>query len=542
MIKNNNPDWWRGAVIYQVYPRSFFDSNNDGIGDLAGITQKLDYIADLNVDAIWLSPFFTSPMKDFGYDVSNYRDVDPIFGTLSDLDALIARAHELGIRVMIDQVMSHTSDQHPWFCESRSNHSNDKADWYIWADGQEDGTPPNNWASVFGGSAWTWDSNREQYYLHNFLSSQPDLNFHNPEVVAQVLSDVEFWLQRGIDGFRLDTANFYFHDAQLRDNPVREEVSEGSIGVRSDNPYAYQHHVYDKSRPENIGFLKDLRALLDRYPDTTTVGEVGCDNALETMASYTNGGDKLHMCYSFDFLTEQSSPEFIQHTIETMESILTDGWPCWSIGNHDVARVRTRWGGKDQTEEQAKMFMFMLLTMRGSICLYQGEELGLTEAELAYKDLVDPYGINFWPSYKGRDGCRTPMPWLAGVPNAGFSENTPWLPVPAEHHDLAVNQQEHVANSILSCYQDFLKWRKERSALLRGDIVFLPTDNSTLLYTRSYNDEQLLVAVNMSNAPVVIEVDQQWKSLPLPSSLPVGELKGNAIHLPAFGVLLCDPS
>ena len=282
MIKN--PDWWRGAVIYQVYPRSFYDSNGDGIGDLPGVTAKLDYIASLNVDAIWLSPFFTSPMKDFGYDVSDYRNVDPIFGTLEDFDELIAEAHKRDLKIMIDQVLSHSSDQHPWFVESRANRDNPKADWYVWADPKSDGTPPNNWLSVFGGSAWAWDSRRKQYYLHNFLTSQPDLNFHNPEVQKQVLSDVKFWLDRGVDGFRLDAINFCFHDPKLRDNPASKAVAEGSIGVRKENPYAYQFHKFDKTQPENIDFLKRLRALLDQYPGTTTVGEIGDDNSLQTMA------------------------------------------------------------------------------------------------------------------------------------------------------------------------------------------------------------------------------------------------------------------
>jgi len=539
---NNNSDWWRGAVIYQVYPRSFFDSNGDGIGDLPGITAKLDYIASLNVDAIWLSPFFTSPMKDFGYDVSDYRDVDPIFGTLDDFDALVSGAHQLGLRIIIDQVMSHTSDQHPWFRESRTNADNPKADWYVWADGRADGTPPTNWVSVFGGSAWTWDDNRQKYYLHNFLSSQPDLNFHNPAVVDQVLSDVEFWLQRGVDGFRLDTANFYYHDAELRDNPIKEAVSEGSIGVRSDNPYAYQHHIYDKTRPENIGFLQKLRALLERYPGSTTVGEVGCDHSLQTMAAYTNGGDKLHMAYSFDLLTEQCSAEFIRHTVESMEDALADGWPCWSVGNHDVARVRSRWGNEASSPDQAKMFMVLLLTLRGSICIYQGEELGLTEAELAFEDLVDPYGINFWPSYKGRDGCRTPMPWQAGIPQAGFSSAKSWLPVAVEHHDLAVSTQQDGKNSVLTSYRAFLAWRQAQPALLKGDIQFLPSDEGVLLFTRTYEDEQQLIAINMNAEPRQQQIDSDWHAMPLAESLPLGELQGRVINLPAYGVVICQPA
>ncbi len=266
----NRNDWWRGGVIYQVYPRSFYDSNGDGVGDLRGVVEKIDYIASLNVDAIWLSPFFTSPMKDFGYDVSDYRDVDPLFGTLEDFKQVIEVAHARGIRILIDQVLNHSSDQHAWFKESRSSRDNPKADWYVWADPKVDGTVPNNWLSVFGGPAWTWDSRRKQYYLHNFLASQPDLNFHCEAVQQQLLDDMEFWLKLGVDGFRLDAANFYFHDRQLRDNPPNYDIREGSIGVRADNPYAFQKHLYDKTQPENLGFLRRIRHLLEQYPGSAT--------------------------------------------------------------------------------------------------------------------------------------------------------------------------------------------------------------------------------------------------------------------------------
>ncbi|GGO87376.1 alpha-glucosidase [Marinobacterium nitratireducens] len=538
---HKNPDWWRGAVIYQIYPRSFFDSNGDGIGDLPGITAKLDYVASLNVDAIWLSPFFRSPMKDFGYDVSDYRDVDPLFGSLEDFDCLVARAHELGLKVIIDQVLSHTSDQHDWFRESRQSRDNARADWYVWADPRPDGTPPNNWLSVFGGSAWTWDSRRRQYYLHNFLSSQPDLNFHNPEVVDQILADVEFWLQRGVDGFRLDTANFYFHDDRLRDNPASDAARQGGIGVRLDNPYAFQSHVYDKTRPENLGFLRKLRALLDRYPGTTSVGEVGCDRSLQTMADYTAGGDKLHMAYSFDLLTEQHSAAFIRHTVETIEQALDDGWPCWSIGNHDVERVMSRWGDNGAPAAQARQLMALLLTLRGSLCVYQGEELGLTEAQLAYDDLVDPYGITFWPEFKGRDGCRTPHPWQAGVPGAGFSSAKPWLPVPAEHHERAVSRQQSDETSVLNSYRRFLAWRQQHPALIRGDIEMLDSGDKVLAFTRSLDDERLLVILNLDAEPGRIELTGDWRLLPLPVAFNAGTLLDGTAELPAYGVLIAAP-
>ncbi|WP_203140746.1 alpha-glucosidase family protein [Marinobacter mangrovi] len=531
-MMQKNPDWWRGAVIYQVYPRSFFDSNGDGIGDLPGVTAKLDYIASLNVDAIWLSPFFTSPMKDFGYDVSDYRGVDPIFGTLEDFDVLIAEAHKRDLRIMIDQVLSHTSEEHEWFKESRVSRDNPKADWYVWADAQADGTPPNNWLSVFGGSAWAWDSRRRQYYLHNFLASQPDLNFHNPELQDQILDEVRFWLDRGVDGFRLDAINFCFHDPKLRNNPPSQAVQEASIGVRKENPYAYQYHKYDKTQPENLAFLKRLRALLDEYPGTTTVGEIGDDNSLQTMADYTSNGDKLHMAYSFDLLTEQRGADFIKHTVEGIESKLEDGWPCWAIGNHDVARVASRW--QAEGPEQIKLFMIMMLSLRGSACIYQGEELGMTEAELAFEDLVDPYGISFWPEYKGRDGCRTPMVWDAMAHNAGFSEAKPWLPVYEEHLNAAVSEQENERHSVLQAYREFLGWRRQQPALLTGSIRFMESQEDTLLFRRETDGQRLLVALNFSDQKVSLSLPQPATALSdTPASL-TADWRGSAVTLPPY--------
>ena len=378
-------DWWRGAVIYQIYPRSFQDSNGDGIGDLPGILERLDYIASLNVDAIWLSPFFTSPMKDFGYDISDYRDVDPMFGTLEDVDRLVEAAHARGLKVIIDQVLSHTSDAHPWFEESRQSRDNPRADWYVWADPRPDGAPPTNWQSVFGGSAWQWDTRRCQYYLHNFLTEQPDLNFHHPEVVTAIVEEVRFWLERGVDGFRLDAINFCTH-GELKDNPPRREIAEGFIGVRPDNPYGYQQHLHDKTQPENLAVLERLRRLLDEYPGTTSVGEIGDDDSLRVMAEYTQGDQRLHMAYSFDLLTENASPEHLQATVHSMEAQIGDGWPCWALGNHDVTRLATRWDA-DASPARLRLYLAFLLTQRGSVCLYQGEELGLSEANRCLNSL-----------------------------------------------------------------------------------------------------------------------------------------------------------
>src|SRR5918995_1106475 len=427
MAARENADWWRGSVIYQVYPRSFQDTTGDGSGDLRGIAQRVPYIASLGVDAIWLSPFFKSPMADMGYDVSDYCAVDPMFGTIEDFDALIDMAHRHGLKVIIDQVLSHSSDRHPWFIESRASRTGRKSDWYVWADPKPDGTAPNNWLSIFGGPAWEWDSTRKQYYLHNFLASQPDLNFHNPDVQDALLETVRFWLERGVDGFRLDTVNFYVHDRQLRDNP-KLHMSKAAKAKQT-NPYEYQNHLFDKTQPENLEFLKRFRALLDDYGNRSSVGEVGDGRrSLKTVATYTSGGDKLHMCYRFDLLGPDFSGAYVRKRIDAFEAAVADGWICWAFSNHNVIRHVSRWtkrGG--DTDATARFSIALLACLRGSICIYQGEELGLEEAELALEDLRDPYGIRFWPGYKGRDGCRTPMVWDSNAPNGGFSSAKPWL-------------------------------------------------------------------------------------------------------------------
>lgn len=495
-------DWWRGAVIYQVYPRSFQDSNGDGIGDLPGITRRLPHIATLGADALWISPFFTSPMDDFGYDVSDYRDVDPIFGTLADFDVLVAEAHRLGLKVMIDLVLSHSSDRHPWFVESRRDRTNPRADWYVWADPKADGSPPNNWMSNFGGSSWEWDAGRQQYYLHNFLISQPDLNFHNPAVQDAMLDVVRFWLDRGVDGFRLDTVNFYFHDAKLRDNPPLAEADWNERTAPRDRPYNRQDHVYDKNRPENLAFLERFRALLDEYPAAAAVGEVGeLIRGVELMREYTQGGDRLHMSYAFDFLnTRLPSIDDIRPVIERFLEGGTDAWACWAFSNHDVTRHATRWAdGEEDHDAVLRLAAVLLLSLRGSVCLYQGEELGLTEADISFEEIVDPWGKRFWPTIKGRDGCRTPMVWEAGAPNGGFTEGArPWLPVPAEHLALAVDRQDGQQGSLLETYRRFLSFRAGHPSLAKGDIAFLDLGPDCLAFTRTFGSERLLCVFNLS--------------------------------------------
>ncbi len=495
-------DWWRGAVIYQIYPRSFQDSNADGIGDLPGITRRLDHVAGLGADAVWISPFFTSPMKDFGYDVSDYCDIDPMFGTLADFDALVAEAHRLGLRVMIDLVLSHTSDQHPWFRDSRRDRSNRKADWYVWADPKPDGTPPNNWLSIFGGSAWTWDGRRMQYYLHNFLTSQPDLNFHTPEVQEALLDVARFWLDRGVDGFRLDTINFYFADKLLRDNPALPPEKRNDSIAPAVNPYNWQEHIHSKNQPENLDFLRRLRAVMEPY-GAAAVGEVGdAQRGLEIMGQYTSGDDLMQMCYAFEFLAKDKlTAARVAETFAKLEKAAPDGWACWAFSNHDVMRHYSRWG---LTDDAAKAYATLLMCLRGSTCIYQGEELGLPEADLAFEDLRDPYGIEFWPEFKGRDGCRTPMVWDRDNLNGGFSDARPWLPVPAEHLAKAVASQADDPAGLPTHYRRAIALRHAHPALRVGTQDEMRTEGDVIRFVRAGPGERIFVAVNLSEAPARI--------------------------------------
>ncbi|MGI9215712.1 MAG: alpha-glucosidase family protein, partial [Hydrogenophaga sp.] len=503
-------------------------------------------IAALGADGIWLSPFFKSPMKDFGYDVSDYNDVDPMFGTLDDFRALVARAHALGLKVMIDQVLSHTSDQHPWFQESRSSHDNPKADWYVWADAKDDGNPPNNWLSIFGGSAWQWDTRRCQYYLHNFLNSQPDLNFHSPAVQDALLATVKFWLDLGVDGYRLDTVNFFFHDAQLLDKPGRVEPDSHNPdpAVKPFNPYGWQRHVYDKSRPENLPFLQRLRALLDQYPDTTMVGEIGDDDGLARVAEYTSGGPngerRLHMAYCFDLLGEAHDAPFLHGFLLRFNDIVGDGWPCWALSNHDVVRSATRWGGPHPDPRLLRLAAAFQASLRGTVCLYQGEELGLPEAELRFEDLQDPYGITMWPEFKGRDGCRTPMPWQADAAHAGFTTgDQPWLPVPDPHHALAVDRQAGAQDSMLTFFTRLLHWRRQQVALRDGSLGLLPADPQLLAFVRGHAQQTLLCVFNFSDRPARLALPDDWRGASVlnGSGLAGGRLDGDGVQCDAYGGL-----
>ncbi len=500
-------EWWRGAVIYQIYPRSFADSNGDGVGDLPGITAQLDHVASLGVDAIWLSPFFTSPMNDFGYDIADYRDVDPIFGTLEDFDRLLERAHALGLKVIIDQVYAHSSDEHPWFRESRSSRDNSKADWYVWADPKPDGSPPNNWQSVFYGPCWTWDARRGQYYLHNFLPSQPNLHVHNPEVQEALLATAKFWLDRGVDGFRLDAINFAMHDPELHDNPP---VAEG-VGKRT-RPFDFQHHFFNQSHAEIPVFLTRIRKLMDGYGGRFTVAEVGGEQADREMKLFTHGPDRLHSAYGFNFLyADMLTPELIHSTIDLWPGAPKEGWPSWAFSNHDAPRVVSRWLQGRDPADFAQQAMLLLMSLRGNVFLYQGEELGLPQAEVPFERLQDPEAIANWPETQGRDGARTPMPWRSGAPNAGFSPVEPWLPIDPRHLPLAVDRQEAEPGSMLNLTRRLVALRKKHPALRGRAIRSVDVPLPLLAFERGEGEQRLLCVFNLGDEPLDWRLPSEWR-------------------------------
>jgi alpha-glucosidase len=491
-------EWWRGAAIYQIYPRSFADSNGDGVGDLPGITAHLEYVASLGVDAIWLSPFFSSPMRDFGYDISDYCDVDSIFGTLADFQRLVDRAHELGLRVIIDQVYSHTSDIHPWFQLSRISQDNAHADWYVWADPKADGSPPSNWQSVFGGSAWAWDARRCQYYLHNFLVEQPALNVHNPAVQDALLACARFWLDKGVDGFRLDAISYAMHDPSLRDNPVAPP--DGRPRTR---PVDFQQAIYNKSRPEVTRFIERVRAVADSYGNRFTVAEVGGENAEPDMQLYTTGASRFHTAYGFNFLYAGNlTPALVRTALDAWPETPGTGWPSWAFSNHDAPRAVSRWSSPADHANCARLAMLLLVCLRGNIFLYQGEELGLPQAEIGFADLKDPEAITNWPWTLGRDGARTPMPWNGGAPFAGFTTGRPWLPIGAVHAELAVDRQHGDPESQLTLTRRLIALRNRSQALRTGSLWMLEAAQDLLAFERTTAGARLLCVFNLGSSAV----------------------------------------
>ncbi len=490
--------WWQAGVVYQIYPRSFGDSTGNGVGDLAGILQKLDYLAStLGVDAIWLSPFYPSPMADFGYDVSDYCNVDPLFGDLATFDRLVKEAHGRDLKIIIDFVPNHSSDQHAWFRESRSSRTNPRRDWYVWRDPKPDGSPPNNWLSVFGGPAWEWDPTTEQYYLHSFLKEQPDLNWRNPELKGAMLDAMRFWLDRGVDGFRIDVAHFIMKDPQERDNPPNPDAKP--MAHKALGEYDSLIHLHDLGHPDTHGVFREIRALLDEYSSDRprmSVGEIHVFDWNEWAKYYGKDLDELHMPFNFALLKTEWTAAGVRCVVDELESAIPDGaWPNYVLGNHDDKRMATRLG-----EAASRQAAVLLLTVRGTPTLFYGDELGMREAEIPADRQQDPWGINV-PGL-GRDGCRTPMQWTAG-PGAGFTNAPePWLPVSADYKTRNVETQLADPDSHLNLYRRMLGFRRRSDALREGD--YRPVEDvpeSCFVFERVHPDDTVLVGVNFSDQP-----------------------------------------
>ncbi|HJR57138.1 MAG TPA: alpha-amylase family glycosyl hydrolase [Rhizomicrobium sp.] len=489
-----NP-WWRGASVYQVYIRSFCDSNGDGQGDLPGLISKLDYIAALGVDAIWLSPLHPSPNRDWGYDVADYEGVQPDYGTLADFQALVGAAHARGLKLLLDEVLAHTSDEHAWFAASRDGDAGKrdwpKKDWYVWADPKDDGTVPNNWLSVFGGPAWAYQPARRQYYHHKFLRQQPKLNWQNAAAREAALSVLDLWLERGVDGFRLDVANAFLHDATLKDNPA--------IPATARDAYAWsaaanmQRHIHDSNLEESRPLLDAVRRRVDAFDDRFVFGEFS--EEFERSGCYLPPDQGLHAGYNFALLLATDAAAIRAH-LETLERF-PEHWPCISFSNHDVLRTVTRFGGDGTDNRVARLYLALLLALRGTVLIYQGEELGLPEVDLKRDQLRDPVGDLYYPLFKGRDGCRTPMPWDGAAPNLGFSSGTPWLPLGPAHAALGVAAQEGDPDSTLAFAKRLLARRRASRALKAGTQTLLQAPLPLIALVREAGDERLLCVFNL---------------------------------------------
>jgi glycosidase len=530
----SEPLWWQTAVIYQIYARSFQDSNGDGVGDLAGITRRLGYVADLGVDAVWISPFYTSPMADFGYDVADYTDVDPLFGTLADFDELLATAHHLGLKVIVDMVPNHTSDQHPWFVESRSSTDNPKRDWYVWRDAKPDGAPPNNWLSAFGGLAWDWDEATAQYYLHTFIPEQPDLNWRNPAVVSAMHDVYRFWLDRGVDGFRIDVAQRIMKDPELRDNPPAP--AGRVLTFKSMGEYESQLHIHDMAHPDIHDLYRDLREIVDSYESPrVTIGEVHLFDLEEWVGYYGRDLDEMHLPFNFTLLYAPWKGNEIRKRVDALEAALPPGaWPNYVLGNHDESRLATRFG-----VEAARVAAMLLLTLRGTPTLYYGDELGMEQVPI--ENQQDPWAIR--EPELGRDGCRTPMQWDASA-TAGFSDADPehlWLPLGAGHVERNVASQAAQPDSLLTLYRRLLALRRGLPALHRGD--YTPVDQAAeelFVFERTDGDDTIWVVLNFSDRPIRFVHERLAEGDPLlATTLGRAEIDGAALSLaPHEGVIV----
>jgi alpha-glucosidase len=487
--------WWRTGVLYQIYPRSFADSDGDGTGDLGGIIDHLDHLQWLGVDGIWLSPVTVSPNADWGYDVSDYRAIQPDLGTSEDLDRLIAEARSRGIRVLMDLVPNHTSDRHPWFLESRSATDAPRRSWYVWSEPKADGSAPNNWVSSFGGPAWTLDPRTGQYYLHNHLDEQPDLNWWDDEVRREFDDILTYWLDRGVAGFRIDVCNIIIKDALLRDNPPATDNDPPDVRLFGQRP------VYNGNRPEVHDVIRRWRQLADRYPDCVLVGETPVEPVESLAAYYGNGGDELHLAFNFPFISAPLDEAAMRAVVESTEAALPSGaWPVWTGSNHDMSRFASRWAGGDP--DRARVALLLLLCLRGTPVLYQGDEIGLGDVVVAEEDLRDPLGVRYWPHYAGRDGMRTPMPWR-DTPGGGFTEPgvRPWLPF-GELGVTNVEDQRADPTSMLHLARDLIALRRDTDSLRGGDYRTLATAPGTWAWSRG---EDVVVAVNMTDGTGAVD-------------------------------------
>jgi alpha-glucosidase len=508
-------EWWQRGVIYQIYPRSFQDSNGDGIGDLNGIAYRLGHLVEFGIDAVWLSPIFTSPMADFGYDVADYRGIDPIFGTLGDFDRLLAAVHAKGLKLILDFVPNHTSDQHPWFIESRSSTSSAKRDWYIWRDPKPDGGPPNNWISEFGGPAWTFDNTTGQYYYHAYLPQQPDLNWRNSDVRAAMLDVLRFWLQRGVDGFRVDAIHHLFEDAQLRDNPVNPEWCAGM------SPARRLIRLRTMDQPEVHDAIRQMRQVADQFGNRLMIGEAYLPID-RLMAYYGVDLTGFQLPFNFHLISASWNPAAIAGLIELYEQALPPGgWPNWVLGNHDRSRVATRLG-----RDQARVAAMLLLTLRGTPTIYQGEELGMQDVAVSATQVRDPWEKNVPGLGLGRDPVRSPMPWSRDR-HGGFSAAEPWLPVEAEGTASCEQQRDDPA-SMLSLYQSLLRLRRAEPALAIGSYRSLAHTDAILVYQRQHGGRKFWVALNMSGTSQVLPSDVAGGQVVLSTT---GRLAENNVQL-----------
>jgi alpha-glucosidase len=500
-MRSNDLAWWQTGVIYQIYPRSFQDTNGDGIGDLLGIMARLDHLVDLGVDAIWISPIYPSPMADFGYDVSDYCAVDPCFGTMEDFDQLVAAAHAWGLRVILDYVPNHSSDQHPWFVESRASRHSPKRDWYIWRDPKPDGSPPNNWLSEFGGPAWTVDEETGQYYYHAYLKEQPDLNWRNPAVQSTMLDVLRFWLDRGVDGFRVDAIHHLFEDERLRDNPPNPDWRAGMSPARS----VIRTRTMDL--PEVHDAIATMRGVSDAYADRVMIGEAYLPIE-RLMAYYGQDLSGFHLPFNFHLLSTPWNPTAIASLIRTYEAALPPGgWPNWVLGNHDRSRLVSRLGA-----EQARIAAMLLLTLRGTPTIYQGEEIGMSDVTIPPEFVQDPWERNVPGLGLGRDPVRTPVPW-SQERNGGFTDGEPWLPVESKIPALNVSAQSHDPNSLLSFYRVLLRLRRAEPALSAGDIASVEASEAVLAYERRHAGRRLLIALNFQSEAATMPVEQAGRVL-----------------------------